>query len=282
MTVQELLEKLDAIAKKIVSMRDTFHEQGEKWKDDEQRGEWKKSVAELDTIDQEWRDAEEIDGFENRSVHEGEIVPGMEDRDSHPGGFPLRLLGGNRGIDPKSPIVTRVQSVEAWMCLRGAIDNRDDGLPLGNYMRAMVGVGKDPVARRSLSEGTDSAGGYTVPIKLQSRLIDALRAKATVFPAGVVTVPLTTEHTHIARLASDPQAAWRLELGTVAESDPTFDRVAFQARSLAVLVKVSRELLEDSENVQASPAGRSDEEAIRSILTSPGGGSGRGPGLRVR
>lgn len=122
----------------------------------------------------------------------------------------------------------------------------------GEYVSAMVTGTNSPEIRAALTEGTDSAGGYTVPDHLMGQLIDAMRAKTVTIQAGALTVPLKTEKTTIARLDSDPQAGWRLESGAVAESDPTFGAVTFQARSLACIVKVSRELLEDSINIDSA------------------------------
>jgi HK97 family phage major capsid protein len=122
----------------------------------------------------------------------------------------------------------------------------------GEFVASMVRGSGNPDIRASLTEGTDSAGGYTVPDHLMAQVIDAMRAKTVAIQAGALTVPLDTEKTTIARLESDPVAGWRLELGNVAVSDPTFGAVTFQARSLACLVKVSRELLEDSANIDSA------------------------------
>lgn len=120
----------------------------------------------------------------------------------------------------------------------------------GEYVAAMVRGTDRPDVRNALSEGTDSAGGYTVPKYLMAQLIDRMRAKSTVIRAGALFVPLDTQQTTIARLVSDPSAGWRAENAAIAESDPTFDAVTFNARSLAVLVKISRELLDDSANIE--------------------------------
>ncbi|MBL8465907.1 MAG: phage major capsid protein [Thauera sp.] len=122
----------------------------------------------------------------------------------------------------------------------------------GEFVASMVRGSANPDIRASLTEGTDSAGGYTVPDHLMAEVIDAMRSKTVVIQAGALTVPLDTEKTTIARLESDPVAGWRFELGNVANGDPTFGAVTFQARSLACLVKISRELLEDSANIDSA------------------------------
>ena len=82
-----------------------------------------------------------------------------------------------------------------------------------------------------------------------TRPIDALRAASVVQRAGAQTVPLTSDNLSIAKVASDPTPAFRNEAAAVAESDPTFTTVTFTPRSLMVLVKCSRELLDDSLNI---------------------------------
>lgn len=139
------------------------------------------------------------------------------------------------------------QRMATWAAAR---EQSDGQLPsLGNYLRSMVTGPKSDAEKRALSEGTDSAGGYTVPTLLSASLIDRLRAASVVNRAGAITVPLGSDNNVIAKLLSDPVPAWRNENAVVAESDPTFGPVAFVPKSLAVLVKVSRELLEDSLNV---------------------------------
>lgn len=123
------------------------------------------------------------------------------------------------------------------------------GPSLGAILRAMVTGPRDDAERRALAEGTDSAGGYTVPDPLAAQFIDKLRAASVCMAAGAKTVPMTSDTLAIARLETDPTMAWRAENAAVGESDPTFGRVSFQARSLAGLVRASRELLEDSVNV---------------------------------
>lgn len=119
----------------------------------------------------------------------------------------------------------------------------------GEYVRAMVTGTTNPDIRAALSEGSDSAGGFTVPTTLLRQLIDRMRSKTVCIQAGALTLPLDTMTTRIARVATDPAAAWRNENAAIAESDPTFEGVTFTARSLAVLVKVSREVLDDSVNI---------------------------------
>jgi HK97 family phage major capsid protein len=125
-------------------------------------------------------------------------------------------------------------------------------ITFGTLGRAMVLGPRNDLERRALAEGTDSAGGYTVPDITSAQLLDALRAKLVVNRLSARTVPLQSDKTILARIATDPTAGRRAENAAVAESDPTFDSVTFTPKSLAVLVKVSRELMEDSVNMEVA------------------------------
>lgn len=151
-----------------------------------------------------------------------------------PGGWSDRNGTEIRVLSPSQPFAT---------------ETRANGPALGDMLRAMVTGPRNEMERRALAEGTDSAGGYTVPTPLASEFIDRLRAKSVAIRAGARTVPMTSETLAIARLETDPVVAWRQENAAVAESDPTFGRVTLQARSLMGMVRVSRELLDDSVNV---------------------------------
>lgn len=143
--------------------------------------------------------------------------------------------------------LTPDRRMSSWAMSR---DGDDRDMPsLGNFIRSMVTGPRTEVEKRALSEGSDSAGGYTVPTLLSASLIDRLRRNSVVNRTGAITVPLGSDNNVIAKLVSDPVPGWRAENGEVNESDMTFDRVTFQPKSLAVLVKVSRELLDDSLNI---------------------------------
>ncbi|WP_265529099.1 phage major capsid protein [Sphingomicrobium marinum] len=124
-----------------------------------------------------------------------------------------------------------------------------NGPRFGQIIRAMVTGPRDDAERRALSEGTDSAGGFTVPTPLAAWYIDKLRKASVVVRAGARTVPMESETLAIARLESDPVMAWRVENAAITQNDVTFGAVSLQAKSLAGSIKVSRELLDDSLNV---------------------------------
>lgn len=153
------------------------------------------------------------------------------------------------------------------------------GTALGDVVRAMVVGPRSEIEKRALSEGTNSAGGYTVPTPLASWFIDRLRARSAVIKAGALTVSMDSATLAIARLDTDPVIGWRAENAALASGDATFSRVLLTAKSLAGIVLLSRELLMDTVN-----AGQMIEQAIAKAMALEmdraaiyGNGSGNSP-----
>jgi HK97 family phage major capsid protein/HK97 family phage prohead protease len=150
--------------------------------------------------------------------------------------------------DPEVRVLGRSDSFRSWVAERSPHPKEYGALRLGDALRSLITGPRNELERRVLSEGTDSAGGFTVPDILLAQWIDRLRNALTVVQAGAVTVPLSSDVTKIARLLTDPTAAWRSENAAVAESDPVLEAVTFAPKSLDVFFRTSRELLEDSIN----------------------------------
>ncbi|WP_282062144.1 phage major capsid protein [Roseobacter litoralis] len=140
------------------------------------------------------------------------------------------------------------RSFKAWAQAKGGDQYR--GLSLGRYLRSMIVGAETDIERRALAEGTDSTGGFTTPTPLSAQLIDNLRAASVVNQAGAITMPLSSDNQNMAKLLTDPVPGWREENAQVTESDPTFGNVPMAPKSLAVMVKVSYELMQDSVNLE--------------------------------
>lgn len=125
-------------------------------------------------------------------------------------------------------------------------------LGLGGLVRALVLGPRSDIERRALGEASQSTGGAMVPTPLAAEVIDRLRAVLVTSRAGVRFVPMGAQTLKIARITSDPVAAWRAENAAVSESDPAFDSVTLTAKSLSVYFRTSRELLEDVPNMDAT------------------------------
>lgn len=173
-----------------------------------------------------------------------------------------RIGPGSATVTDEAPdtvrgVVRREQSFKALVMATDEASReqaekyRRDGVTLGGILKAMVMGGGTPAIRAALSEGTDSAGGFTVPTIISAEFIDRLRKRMRVVQSGARTVQLTESYKqNLARITGDVAPAWRAEAGAVAETDATLDSVAFVAKSLANVTKVSRELLQDSLNIE--------------------------------
>lgn len=133
-----------------------------------------------------------------------------------------------------------------------ARDNVDPDMQcgFGEFVAALATGPKNSRVRAALESSDLASGGATVPEWLMPQFIDALRARTRVIQAGGLTVDLPGGEVHMAKVETDPTAGWRLENAAVNEADPTFGRVTFKPKSLAVLVKAPVELLQDSANVE--------------------------------
>jgi HK97 family phage major capsid protein len=104
----------------------------------------------------------------------------------------------------------------------------------------------NPRELKALSEGTSSAGGILVPTPVAGFLIDRARNKSRVIQAGATTIAMDYQTLKVPRLTGSSAPAWRLENAAVAVGDLTLDSVTLTAQSMAFLVKISRELVEDA------------------------------------
>src|SRR5262249_30592202 len=167
-------------------------------------------------------------------------------------------------VPPVPPVVTRDEDVEVTTAILAPTDSMRANLQarslikqpefaklsFGHLARAMITGPRSDLERRALAEGADSSGGVSVPDITYAGFIDKLRSAVVTIRAGARTVPLTSDKTTVARLLTDPAAAWRSENAAVTTQDATFDGVVFTPRSLAVITQCSRELLEDSINIE--------------------------------
>lgn len=130
----------------------------------------------------------------------------------------------------------------------------EERMTLVDWVRGVANMPTTPEVRNALSEGTNTAGGFTVPSVVMPQILDALVPASSLLQAGMPIVPLDTgaKSYTTAILSGVPTAAWRAESGAVAESDPVFSGVVAAAQSLSFYFKISRELLSDSPNIEAA------------------------------
>jgi HK97 family phage major capsid protein len=96
-----------------------------------------------------------------------------------------------------------------------------------------------------LQEGVDADGGYLVPVEYDNRLIDVLTEENIM--SGLATKITTSEEYKINIAATKPVAAWIEEGGALSFGDAIFDQIYLDAFKLHVAIKVTEELLYDSD-----------------------------------
>lgn len=122
-------------------------------------------------------------------------------------------------------------------------------MSIGDYLASMIVGPRTAAEKFALSESSPTGGGYTAPPYLAAQIIDLFRRQLVMQRAGAVTLPLHGPYHRFARMVGKSSPAWRREGVQVTESGPTFGALELQPRSLAVLVKATRELLQDSPNM---------------------------------
>ncbi len=178
--------------------------------------------------------------------------------DGDGGGF--GSTSGGR-YEPAKPL-TRSQTFAGYTEARGLAKPEERELDFGRYVRGLAtGDWRGAEAeQRAMSEGTGTAGGSMVPTFLSAQLIDLARNETVVMKAGAQVVPMETSTVNVAKWVGDPAPAWRLENSTIPASDAVIGVIQLQAKTLAVVTQVSRELVEDA------TSGGSVGDAIKSAF----------------
>lgn len=142
------------------------------------------------------------------------------------------------------------------MSARSSLASNGQGATLSEFFRTIAGMGRseNPDIRAALSGGTDSAGGYSIPPVLVSGILEAMMPISSVLTAGapIVVLDQGAKSYRVARVTSIPVPQWRNEAANIALADPSFDALDVVPRSLALIIRVSRELLADSANIDAA------------------------------
>ena len=150
---------------------------------------------------------------------------------------------------------------------------------IADFFRGVANMKTRESVRNTLSVGTNTSGGYTVPSVLLPNVLNALVPASSLLGAGANIVMLEDGATNyrIAAVDTLPSAAWRSENDTVAESDATFRAIDIVPRSLSFMFKISRELLADSGDIEqvlniaiaAAFAKELDRAGLRGSGTAP-------------
>lgn len=193
------------------------------------------------------------------------------------------ITGGQQraAANEELPLLTRSDSFAEWVDRHEQVRTEDRSVRLGALLRTWVTGRRDGLNDaeiRAMAEGTASAGGHLVPTPTAASFIDRARNTARVMQAGATVVPMSSQTLKVPRLTGSSAPAWRNENASVAQGDLTLDAVTMTARSMAFLVTMSRELVEDSDpsivsiverDLAAQVALEWDRVALRGSGTAP-------------
>ena len=222
---------------------------------DEQRSTVNDNFAELDRLQGNEtileRQAREDSEARGRQLNDRQTDDGLEYRlfaeaVSHTSAEGIETWRTDSG--ERVPVLGREQRIADFL---PAERSAAGDVGIGGFIRALLNGPKTDLERRALAEGSVSTGGAFLPSPLAVEVIDHARVENVAFKAGARTIPMSNKTMAIAKNVSDPVPSWRLENALIAESEPVFDRMALDAKSLAVRFVVSRELLEDTPNMDA-------------------------------
>lgn len=260
--MKKLYEMKQARNNLAKQMRSIHTKIGDQSPTEEERRQWEDLESKLSDLDAKIEREERLLSMDEDDLNNGGSSFSPEGRTATPyqdqSGNPIEVLGKEkRFFNPST----------------SQVEQREHISP-GAMMRAMMYGSRNETEERALG-GSDSAGGITVPTHTLRQLIDMMRNQTQAINAGVQTVILNTDKTKIAKIESDPAPGWRAMNDNVKESDPTFSGVELNAHSLAVMVRVPRELLEDSINLDEALglclAGAMAQEFDRAIFFGEGG-----------
>ncbi len=126
--------------------------------------------------------------------------------------------------------------------------DRKQGRSSDEYKKAFWNQMRGHVSQEvynALQVGTLSEGGYTVPDEFEKQLIEGLEDENIM--RGLVHIIHTGSGEHkIPVVASHGAGSWVEEEQQIPESDDAFSQVTLSAHKFATMIRVSRELLNDS------------------------------------
>jgi HK97 family phage major capsid protein len=99
---------------------------------------------------------------------------------------------------------------------------------------------------RFLNEGTDSAGGYTVPTGVSNVVVDRLTAQSVFLKGGIQVVRYLTQDFTLPHITGADAADTFNEGDLITEGNMTFAALSFKSIKHATIRYASRELLADS------------------------------------
>ncbi|MFQ5834318.1 MAG: phage major capsid protein [bacterium] len=132
-----------------------------------------------------------------------------------------------------------------------------------------------PYEFKALGESTGSGGGFIVPEEYLGDLRDRITAQSVVRGMGPTVYPMVSDTLLVPKITGGATAVWVGENAQITESQNTFGQLQLIAKLLAALVKVSNQLISDS-NPAVETAVRKDTVKVLALAEDIAflGGSG--------
>jgi HK97 family phage major capsid protein len=191
---------------------------------------WDRGDARLRELDDAILRAQELEADERSSARP---ITGL-------GGSMLEGPAGWTDRDPE--ILGASDSVREWAERHGLVKAEEP--TFGRFLQAALGVG-------ALREAVGPEGGFLTPVGVSAEILDLARARAVLTQAGALVRPIEVVEQKYPRLSQDPTASWVAERATIPESTMAFEAIAHHPYKLATIVKISQELLEDADGLDA-------------------------------
>ena len=251
--MNEYLKGLKEDRADLVAKMEGIHSKGQLSQADQR--DFSKLASQIEEVDKQLRAEEKNEEVRKKSADRA-FDGGLPD-----GGTPVNG-------DEKSRVYAPDQSIST--------DNHPDHreLGLGAYLRAVIDKPRNSVERMAVQNSVTSTG-YELPTTVAAQLIDQARAENPVISAGARTITLGDgEKTKFVRIDSDPNTVWHAELEEEQTDSPTFGAVEFKSKTLLALTEISRELLQDSANIDEALATAFTGAINNAMLTATFSGSG--------
>lgn len=126
---------------------------------------------------------------------------------------------------------------------------QEKNLSLGRGLRAFITDDWNQAKEERSFFTTASAGGMLVPRGVFADVIDYARKKSTAFRAGAKTIGLSQSKMGMAKITSDPTVELKAEGEAFNWQGPGLDAITFEPKTVGCIVRISRELARDGNNV---------------------------------
>lgn len=117
----------------------------------------------------------------------------------------------------------------------------------GSFQRMLKAIlEKDHATIKTLVGGTDSAGGFLVPVEHMDVIAEISEQYGVARSTGANVIPMASDEMNVPKLLTDVSASWSAENATTGESDAAFSQKKLLAKRMRLWTEVTKELLMDS------------------------------------